>query len=101
MAKSWKERREEEAHILAEMEEAMKEQAKKEESAEETEKERTCLFCGATMKEKTCLVCGYSEDRSMNDEYKPMSEEKKSTVRFIIGAVCIIAFVLVYFVFNK
>lgn len=99
MAKSWKERREEEARILAEMEEAM--QAQAEERAETEEKDATqeekkihCAKCGNYMNNGVCPACGHRI-------YVPMDEDKQKTVRLIIGAVCIIAFLLIYFVFNK
>lgn len=123
MAKSWKERQEEEARVLAEMQTAMKEQAAKkqeEESAEEME-DKPCPYCGAMMKDGYCLVCGYTEKKKDatrcdkcggemkngvctscgNAVYVPMDEEKKKTVRFIIGAVCIVAFVIIYFALGK
>ena len=99
MAKSWKERREEEARILAEMEEAM--QAQAEEGAETEEKDETqeekkvhCAKCGNYMNNGVCPACGHRI-------YVPMDEDKQKTVRLIVGAVCISAFLLVYFIFNK
>ena len=123
MAKSWKERREEEARVLAEMEEAMKEQAakKQEETPAEEIEDKPCAYCGAMMKDGVCLHCGYTEKKKDATRcekcggemkngvcqscghavYVPMDEEKKKTVRFIIGTVCIVAFVLFYFVLGK
>ena len=122
MAKSWKERQEEEARVLAEMETAMKEEAakKQEELAEEAE-DKPCPNCSAMMKDGVCLHCGYTDKKKETTGcekcggemkngvcrscghavYVPMDEEKKKTVRFIIGTVCIVAFVLFYFVLGK
>ena len=57
-----------------------------------------CKHCGEEMPTtlKFCAACGYSlEDDSRR--YQPMSEEKTKKIRFIVGAVCVIAFIVVYF----
>lgn len=105
MAKSWKERKEEEARILAEMDEAMQAQNAETQQTEEggenapapqEEKKRThCPKCGNYMKDDgVCPACGHRI-------YVPMDEGKQKTARLIIGAVCIVAFLLIYFVFGK
>lgn len=104
MAKSWKERREEEARILAEMEEAMQAQAAEKEKKTDTEDgggstaqekgQIHCAKCGTLMEKGVCPTCGHRI-------YVPMDENQQRTARLIIGAVCIIAFLLIYFVFNK
>ncbi len=102
MAKGWKERKEEEARILAEMEEAMRAQTAEnaetedgEQTAEpQEEKKIHCAKCGNYMNNGVCPACGHRI-------YVPMDEEKQKTVRLIVGAVCVIAFLLVYFIFNK
>ena len=102
MAKSWKERKEEEARILAEMEEAMQAQAaEKAESADgeqdakpQEEEKIHCSKCGNYMEKGVCPACGHRI-------YVPMDENTQKTTRLIVGAVCIVAFLLIYFVFNK
>lgn len=102
MAKSWKERQEEEARILAEMDEAMKEQeeAKKAEAAQngeppQEEKKLHCPKCGNYLqKDGRCPACGHRI-------YVPMSEDTQKTAQWIIGVACIIGFILIYFVFAK
>lgn len=111
MAKTWKERREEEARILAEMEKAMQERAQ--ENVQENEQDGTdgqaekdapskaekpryhCSKCGTLMQENgVCPNCGHRI-------YVPMEEGKQKTAQLIIGAACIVIFLLVYFIFAK
>lgn len=102
MAKSWKKRKEEEARILAEMEEAMQAQAAEKAEAEDDgqadepqeENKIHCAKCGNYMEKGVCPACGHRI-------YVPMDESAQKTARLIIGAVCIVAFLLVYFLFNK
>lgn len=106
MAKNWKERREEEARILAEMQDAMKEQAQKKEGEKngqeeggtppkETREKYHCSKCGNFMQDNgVCPACGHRI-------YVPMEESKQKTAQTIIGVVCIVVFLLIYFIFAK
>ena len=107
MAKSWKERREEEARILAEMEEAMQEraqenaqdgtdgQAEKDTPSNAETPRYHCSKCGTLMQENgVCPNCGHRI-------YVPMEESKQKTAQTIIGVACIVIFLLIYFIFAK
>ena len=95
-----KQKREEEKKILQELDEAMAESAAKEqENADEAEKkglfkDKTpttlhCKRCKTVMEKGTCPVCGFRM-------YVPMDENKKKTIRWIVGGVCVIGFLLIF-----
>ena len=96
-----KERREEEAEILAQMEEAMRENEKSD-AEEKTEKyvgpfrDKTpeqihCRKCGTLMENGKCPNCGHTV-------YVPMNGQKQKTIRWIVGGVCVLAFVIIFIV---
>ena len=96
-------RKEEEQRILAEMEEAMQENAEKGES-EETEKPKKgllslledktpetvhCRRCRVEMKNGVCPSCGFRA-------YVPMDKDKQKKIRWILGGICVAGFLLFY-----
>ena len=96
-------RKEEEQRILAEMEEAMQENAEKSEDVE-TEKPKKGLFslledktpetlhcrrCKIEMENGVCPSCGFRA-------YVPMDKDKQKKIRLILGGVCIAGFLLFY-----
>ena len=93
-----KQKKEEEAKILAQMEEAMRED---EQSDAENKPKRVGIFkdktpetwhchkCGVLMENGKCPQCGHTV-------YVPMDDKKKKTVRWIVGGVCIAALVIVF-----
>lgn len=50
-----------------------------------------CPKCGAEMKKGVCPACG-------THIYVPMSPEKTRKIRLIVGAVCIVAFIVIMLV---
>ena len=103
-----KQKREEEKKILAEMDEAMKEQAKAEvetpaqENAERPKKykhfglfeDKTpeklhCRKCKTVMENGVCPVCGFRS-------YVPMDEKKQKKIRFVLTCVCLAVFVVLF-----
>ena len=93
-----KQSKEEEAKIIAEMEEAMKENEKvKEEQTEKrvgpfrdkTPENIHCRKCGTMMENGKCPRCGYTM-------YVPMDGNKQKNIRLIIGGVCLLVFLVIY-----
>lgn len=93
-----KERREEERKILAQMDEAMKET----QSSEPQEKrigpfkDKTpdtihCRKCSTLMENGKCPNCGHTI-------YVPMNGKKQKIIRWIVGGVCVLAFVIVFII---
>ena len=93
-------KKEEEKKILAEMDAAMSEKAKTEEVApsnaapqkkgafaDKTPKVLHCRQCRTEMKEGVCPACGFRM-------YVPMDENKQKNIRFILGGICLVAFVV-------
>ena len=102
-----KQRKEEEQRVLAEMEEALKENAEKSES-EETEKPKKgafelfkdktpeilhCRRCKTQMENGVCPSCGFRV-------YVPMDKEKQKKIRWILGGVCI-AGLLIFYILSQ
>lgn len=93
-----KDKREKEKEILAQMDEAMQEETR-ETLAEKPKKigffkdktpdEIHCHKCGTLMESGKCPNCGYTV-------YVPMDENKKKTVRWIVGGVCLVAFIILF-----
>jgi hypothetical protein len=99
-----KERREEEARILADFQEALKEnsgEAQKEESKEEKKasfdgvQPQTihCRKCKTLMENGVCPNCGYKM-------YVPMDSEKQKKIRWIATGVCVVAFFLLLIILE-
>ena len=96
-----KERGEEEKEILAQMDEAMREEEVGETTEEKPKKilffkdktpdEVHCHKCGTLMEKGRCPNCGHTI-------YVPMDEKKKKIVRWIVGGVCLLAFLIVFIV---
>ena len=101
-----RERREEEARIVAEMDEAMQSQtqdaeAQTEEESKEAKTPRRymydettpqqihCRRCKTLMENGVCPVCGYRI-------YVPMAKEKRDKIRTIVAAVCMVAFIVLF-----
>ncbi len=93
-----KERREEERKILAQMDEAMKENQKTD--AEKPQKyvgpfrDKTpetihCRKCSALMENGKCPNCGHTV-------YVPMDGKKQKIIRWVVGGVCLLAFLVVF-----
>ena len=91
-----KQRKEEEAKIIAQMEEALREneQLKKEnepESAETSEEKSKdtlhCHKCGTVMENGKCPKCGYYV-------YVPMDPKMQRKIRLIVGGVFIVGFLI-------
>lgn len=62
-----------------------------------------CPKCGEEMPStiSTCVNCGYRLNNDDGPSYTPLSNEKIKKVRFIIGTVCIVVFLILYFVVLK
>ena len=92
-----KERKEEETKILAQMEEAMREnEGETTESApkrsgliqDKTPSSIHCRKCGTLMQDGKCPQCGHTV-------YTPMDEKTQKTVRWILGGVCLAVLLIV------
>lgn len=61
-----------------------------------------CPHCGEEMPTTidTCVCCGHYLKENEKKRYKPMDEKKAKKIRWIIGAVCIIAFII-WFIIVK
>jgi rubrerythrin len=83
-------RKEEEKEILAQMDEAMKEEKKKEKpsAAVDNKGELHCRKCSTLMQNGKCPACGHTV-------YVPMDEKKQQTIRWILGGICFAAFIVV------
>ena len=92
-------KKEEEQKILAQMEEAMKEsetpQAEKKLKwyQDKTPEKIHCRQCKTLIEDGVCPVCGFRM-------YTPMDKKKQQRIRLILGAVCIVAF-LIWFVATQ
>ena len=97
------EKRAREAQILAEMDEAMAEQKAEEAVAESetpaqkqrkwyrdnTPTEVHCKHCRTLMENGVCPNCGFHI-------YVPMDKAKREKIRWIVGGVCLAAFLVVF-----
>ena len=76
----------EEEKIIAEMEEAMKEQKEQAVAGEETAQEQTqqyhCRKCKTLMENGVCPTCGFRI-------YMGMDKDKQKKIRLITGIVCL------------
>jgi rubrerythrin len=111
-------RREEEQKIIAEMEQALKEQGietptqkrerKSEKTAQPPKKKRRGMFggqdditpqtvhckrCKTLMENGVCPTCGYKI-------YMPMDEEKRKKIRTVVSVVCVAAFVVLFLILQ-
>ena len=93
-----KNKREMEEEILAQMDEAMQEEACETSNGkpkrvgffkDKTPDEMHCHKCGTLMEHGKCPACGHTV-------YVPMDERKKNTIRWIVGGVCLAAFIIVF-----
>lgn len=95
-----KERREEETRILADFQEALKEnsgEAQKEESKEEKKasfdgvQPQTihCRKCKTLMENGVCPTCGFKI-------YMPMSDEERKKIRRITTVVAVVVFIVLF-----
>ena len=103
------EKREEERRIIAEMQEAMRENTSREKEGEEPIKESReqrhknrksiyeetipekihCKRCKSLMEQGVCPTCGYRI-------YVPMNKKKRDKIRLWVAAACIVGFVLIF-----
>lgn len=63
-----------------------------------------CPKCGEEMPStvSTCVNCGCYLKEDEKPSYTPMSTDKIKNIRFIVGVVCIVAFIVLYvFVLKK
>lgn len=87
-------RKEEEKEILAQMDEAMKEEKKKEKPSVAADnkgmepKEIHCRKCNTLMENGKCPACGHTI-------YVPMDEKKQQTIRWVLGGICFAVFIVV------
>ncbi len=100
-----RERRAEERRILAEMDEAMAEQAKqaspdqttpakKQGKADDTMPEKIhCKRCKTLMENGVCPLCGFTV-------YMPMAEEKRKKIRWIMTGVCLAVFAVLFVIIQ-
>ena len=88
----------EEEKILAEMDEAMKEQAKEEKETkksklseifqDKTPNQLHCRKCQTMMQDGVCPTCGFRM-------YVGMDKEKQKKIRFIAGGVCLLILLVI------
>lgn len=58
-----------------------------------------CPHCGEEMPTTidTCVSCGhYLKEGQKKDTYTPINENKAKKIRWIVGAICIVAFIIWY-----
>ena len=91
------EKRAEEAKIVAEMEEAMREnglEIPSKEVAKSGQKEKIhCKRCKALMENGVCPVCGFRV-------YTPMDAEKRKKIRRIVAISCLAVFLVLFLVLR-
>ena len=94
------ERKARDAEIIAQMEEALKEQkTENEETVMVTETEQEppktetpqfhCRKCNTLMKNGKCPACGYSD-------YVPMDAKTQKKIRLILTGVCVVVFLIIF-----
>ena len=93
-------RKEEEKRILAEMDEAMRElsgESQEPKTEEQSSVPSQKLYCRRCKTELTangvCPVCGYRV-------YMPMDEQKRKKIRLIVASVCIVGFLILFFLMK-
>ncbi len=88
-----KQKKEEETRVLKEFDEALAAERGKtaEESTPAPKQKYRCKRCKTELQEGVCPVCGYKI-------YTPMSEEKRKRIRFIVGGVCVVIFLILFFI---
>ena len=89
------ERKEREKEMIAQMEEALKEQKQAEsEGAEDTPKSEGgqlhCHKCKTLMENGKCPTCGYSV-------YVPMDARKQKKIRWIATGIMLVVFLIIFF----
>ncbi len=55
---------------------------------------RKCPRCKSSMQGNACPTCGYKI-------YQPMSEEKRKKIRWITTAVCLVVFLVLFWLLQK
>ena len=93
-----KQTREEEQKILAQMEEAMREEGQKaqteEKSVTDSPSQAThCYRCKTLMEDGVCPTCGFKL-------YVPISEEKREKIKKITTVIGFAVFIVVFIVFR-
>ena len=83
-------RKEEEKEILAQMDEAMKEEKTKKVGIfqDKTPNQIHCRKCNTLMENGKCPTCGHTV-------YVPMDEKKQQTIRWVLGGICFAVFIVV------
>lgn len=101
MKKTKAEKREEEARIIAEMDEALQQVKAKQEEAETPAKKQKhiededmpnklhCKRCKTLMQDGVCPTCGFTV-------YIPMEKEKRNKIKLVVTAVAMAIFVVVF-----
>ena len=88
-----KTKKELEQEMIAQMEEALQEQAQAETEGEEPKQETPqfhCRKCKTLMKDGKCPACGYTD-------YVPMDAKTQKRVRLILTGICVVAFIILFF----
>ncbi|MBR2967355.1 MAG: hypothetical protein IKC35_01075 [Clostridia bacterium] len=62
-----------------------------------------CPSCGELMPVTidTCVCCGHYLKEGQKQGYKPMEEKTQKVIRWIVGVVCIIGFIIWYVAKNS
>ena len=93
--KSKKERKQEEQRIIEEL--GLNAPKKVEEKQKSYGKDMPqvvhCKRCKTELKNGVCPVCGYKI-------YMPMDEKTKKTIRLIVGSVCVVGFLIAFFLLR-
>ncbi|MBE5731047.1 MAG: hypothetical protein E7350_03770 [Clostridiales bacterium] len=58
-----------------------------------------CTHCGEEMPTTidTCVCCGhYLKEGQKKDTYKPIDENKAKKIRWIVGIICVVVFIIWY-----
>jgi rubrerythrin len=92
-----KTKKELEQEMIAQMEEALQEQKAAQEQAQADGEEPTketpqfhCRKCKTLMENGKCPACGYTD-------YVPMDAKTQRKVRLILGGICVLAFIILFF----
>lgn len=91
-----KQTREEEKKILAQMDEAMKEEAKQAKPSSHGARQPEtmhCRRCRTLMEDGVCPTCGFKV-------YVPMSEEKRKKIKTITTAIGFAVFIVIFIILQ-
>lgn len=94
--KSRRERKEEERRIVEELglnTPQKQSDAPKKSYGKDMPEVMHCKRCKTQLDNGVCPVCGYKM-------YMPMDESKQKRIRLIVGGVCIVAFLILFFIIR-